>query len=246
MIVPPGRRRPSRSAASTIRIATRSLIDPPGLKYSTLATICGAHPAPIRLSRTSGVSPTVSRSESLISVMAATLRRGCRWRGLVAGLAAGQLGLLQPALLDELRERVVGDRARDLGDVGDLRGADAGALADEADDRLAVGAARGARAGLARGGALGRRPRGLGERRPLQRRADLLALAYERLVRRELALDVLQPSFKIPSQPGDHVAHSSPFHPPEKSAPEGIDTQKTSQFADEFDLGRGRTSRRSA
>ena len=50
-----------------MRIATRSLIDPPGLKYSTFATTCGAQPAAIRLSRTSGVSPTVSRSESLIS-----------------------------------------------------------------------------------------------------------------------------------------------------------------------------------
>src|SRR3712207_3296232 len=67
MIVPPGRSRPSRSAASTSRIATLSLIEPPGLKYSILATICGASPAPIRLRRTSGVSPTVSRIESLMS-----------------------------------------------------------------------------------------------------------------------------------------------------------------------------------
>src|SRR3712207_5201644 len=67
MIVPPGLRRPSRSAASTRRIATRSLIEPPGLKYSTLATICGTRPAPMRASRTSGVSPTVSRMESLMS-----------------------------------------------------------------------------------------------------------------------------------------------------------------------------------
>jgi hypothetical protein len=37
------------------------------LKYSTFATICGASPAPMRLSRTSGVSPTVSRIESLMS-----------------------------------------------------------------------------------------------------------------------------------------------------------------------------------
>ena len=67
MIVPPARSRPSRSAASMSFIATRSLIDPPGLNDSTLATICGASPAPIRLSRTSGVSPTVSRIESLMS-----------------------------------------------------------------------------------------------------------------------------------------------------------------------------------
>ena len=67
MIVPPGRRRPSRSAASTSRIATRSLIEPPGLKTSSLATSSGTRPAPIRLKRTSGVSPMVSRIESLMS-----------------------------------------------------------------------------------------------------------------------------------------------------------------------------------
>src|SRR5919112_5532970 len=71
MIVPPGRRRPSASAASTIRIATRSLIEPPGLKYSTLATTCGVRPDAMRLRRTSGVSPTVSRIESLMSAGAA-------------------------------------------------------------------------------------------------------------------------------------------------------------------------------
>src|ERR671929_113050 len=65
MIVPPGRSRPSRSAASIRRIATRSLIDPPGLKYSTFATTCGATPAAIRDSRTSGVFPTVSRVEAI-------------------------------------------------------------------------------------------------------------------------------------------------------------------------------------
>src|SRR3954447_9540695 len=67
MIVPPGRSRPSRSAASMSLSATRSLIDPPGLNDSTLATICGASPCPIRLSRISGVWPTVSRIESLMS-----------------------------------------------------------------------------------------------------------------------------------------------------------------------------------
>jgi hypothetical protein len=65
--VPPGLSRPSRSAASTRRSATRSLIDPPGLKYSILATICGVSPAPMRARRTSGVSPMVSRIESLMS-----------------------------------------------------------------------------------------------------------------------------------------------------------------------------------
>ena len=73
-IVPPGFRRPSRSAASTRRIATRSLIEPPGLKYSTFATTCGVSPAAIRERRISGVSPTVSRIESLMSA----------WRSVVA------------------------------------------------------------------------------------------------------------------------------------------------------------------
>ena len=57
----------SRAAASTSRIATRSLIEPPGLNDSSLATIWGVRPAPIRERRTSGVSPTVSRIESLMS-----------------------------------------------------------------------------------------------------------------------------------------------------------------------------------
>ena len=45
MIVPPGRRLPSRSAASIRRSATRSLIEPPGLNSSSLATSCGVRPA---------------------------------------------------------------------------------------------------------------------------------------------------------------------------------------------------------
>src|SRR6476469_1231541 len=149
MIVPPGRSCPSRSAASTMRIATRSLIDPPGLKYSTFATTCGAHPAAIRLRRTSGVSPTVSRSDSVISdvvaerVMKPTIGPLCS--GLVSGLAARQLGLLEFALLDQLGQRVVGDGARDLRDVGELGGGRAGPLADGVEDRFPVGAARCAR-----------------------------------------------------------------------------------------------------
>ena len=74
MIVPPGRRRPSRSAASIMRIATRSLIEPPGLKTSSFATIWGFRPAPMRDSRTSGVSPIVSRIDSLISGMVRRIR----------------------------------------------------------------------------------------------------------------------------------------------------------------------------
>ena len=70
----PGFRRPSRSAASIRRIATRSLIDPPGLKSSIFATSSGTRPCPMRLSRTSGVSPMVSRIESRISLLAPVAR----------------------------------------------------------------------------------------------------------------------------------------------------------------------------
>ena len=65
-IVPPRRSSPSRSAASIIATATRSLIEPPGLRYSTFATTCGVSPAASRDSRTSGVRPTASRIESSI------------------------------------------------------------------------------------------------------------------------------------------------------------------------------------
>src|SRR3712207_3703897 len=108
MIVPPGRSRPSRSAASTSRIATRSLIDPPGLKYSTLATTCGASPAPIRLSRTSGVSPTVSRIESLMSgsslVPCVAMARMLRGRDLPGEMRLARAGVVDgeaPAVLAE-------------------------------------------------------------------------------------------------------------------------------------------------
>ena len=42
MMVPPGRSAPEASAASTMRSAIRSFTDPPGLKYSTLASTAGA------------------------------------------------------------------------------------------------------------------------------------------------------------------------------------------------------------
>ena len=64
MIVPPGLSSPSRSAASIIAIATRSLIEPPALKYSTFASSCVRSPGRIRDIRISGVSPTSSRIES--------------------------------------------------------------------------------------------------------------------------------------------------------------------------------------
>jgi hypothetical protein len=69
MIVPPGRSAPEASAASTMRSAMRSFTDPPGLKYSTLASTAGA-PAPWPSARvtvrslSSGVLPTSSISDS--------------------------------------------------------------------------------------------------------------------------------------------------------------------------------------
>src|SRR5579859_2351437 len=67
LIVPPGRSTTDASAASTMRSAIRSFTEPPGLKYSTLASTPGP-PAPscwvTRRSLTSGVFPTSSIRES--------------------------------------------------------------------------------------------------------------------------------------------------------------------------------------
>jgi len=63
-MVPPGRRAPERSAASTIASAMRSLIEPPGLARSDLIQTCCASramPANSRPMRTCGVRPMVSR-----------------------------------------------------------------------------------------------------------------------------------------------------------------------------------------
>src|SRR5262249_38602576 len=68
MIVPPGRSAPEASAASTMRSAIRSFTDPPGLKYSTLASTAGApRPAPpsprvtVRSLTTAACPPTMLR-----------------------------------------------------------------------------------------------------------------------------------------------------------------------------------------
>ena len=61
-IVPPGLSFPSRSAASIIVIPIRSLIDPPGFRYSSLTTTVADPEGTIRWSRTSGVWPTSSRT----------------------------------------------------------------------------------------------------------------------------------------------------------------------------------------
>ena len=70
-IVPPGRSLPSRSAASIRRTAMRSLIEPPGLNSSSLATSWDVSPAPMRVRRMTGVSPIVSRIESLMPACSA-------------------------------------------------------------------------------------------------------------------------------------------------------------------------------
>src|SRR3954454_11827101 len=67
MMVPPGPSSPSRSAASIIATAGRSLTLPPGFVVSSFATIWHCNPSVTRRRRTSGVLPTRSRSESAIS-----------------------------------------------------------------------------------------------------------------------------------------------------------------------------------
>ena len=60
MIVPPGASRPSRSAASIMKSAGRSLELPPGLVVSSLASTGAAIPSPMRPRRTIGVRPMSS------------------------------------------------------------------------------------------------------------------------------------------------------------------------------------------
>ena len=59
-MTPPGCSSPDSSAASTIFSAMRSFTDPPGLRYSTLASTVAAMPSVTELSLTRGVSPTRS------------------------------------------------------------------------------------------------------------------------------------------------------------------------------------------
>ncbi len=69
-IVPPGRSRPSRSAATIISSAGRSLDEPPGLPVSIFIAstlgICSS--SLIRFIRTRGVLPIRSITESAIAV----------------------------------------------------------------------------------------------------------------------------------------------------------------------------------
>src|SRR5205085_12697583 len=78
-------------------------IEPPGLNDSSLATIPGFRPAPIRARRTSGVLPTVSRIDSLMSAIGRTMagppggadraRSGTRRRVAALRGARGRSGL---------------------------------------------------------------------------------------------------------------------------------------------------------
>jgi hypothetical protein len=59
-IVPPGLSRPSRSAASIIESPMRSLTEPPGFRYSSLARSSPGTSRESFSSRTIGVCPTSS------------------------------------------------------------------------------------------------------------------------------------------------------------------------------------------
>src|SRR5919201_1770921 len=61
-IVPPGLSRPSRSACSIIARPIRSLTEPPGFRYSSLARILAWPGGESLSSRTIGVPPTRSRT----------------------------------------------------------------------------------------------------------------------------------------------------------------------------------------
>src|SRR4051794_14376159 len=56
----PGLISPSSSAASIIATPIRSLTEPPGLKYSSLAQTCAPSPSAMRSSSTIGVPPTTA------------------------------------------------------------------------------------------------------------------------------------------------------------------------------------------
>src|SRR3954469_10717689 len=84
-IVPPGLSAPLASAASTMRTAMRSFTDPPGLRYSTLASTSGASGPRERVtlvSRTSGVPPIRSRTDSAYCT-GRPPRGGAVWSGTI-------------------------------------------------------------------------------------------------------------------------------------------------------------------
>ena len=82
-IVPPGFRAPLASAASTMRTAMRSFTEPPGLRYSSFASTSGASGPRSRvteLSRTSGVLPTRSTTDSAYCTGASSIAGAGRAR----------------------------------------------------------------------------------------------------------------------------------------------------------------------
>src|SRR6266480_5862629 len=77
-IVPPGLSFPSASAFSIMASPMRSLTEPPGFRYSSLASRRGSTPRPIESSRTIGVSPTSSRTEGYSRAIGRSLVRSLR------------------------------------------------------------------------------------------------------------------------------------------------------------------------
>ena len=108
-MVPPGRSAPEASAASTIRSAIRSLTEPPGLKYSTLASTAGACPPPTAFvtarSLTSGVFPTSSIRDSWTCI--ATTLIGTTGSVMDAQRAGGPPGRAQKQTLSQLTSMTV-------------------------------------------------------------------------------------------------------------------------------------------
>ena len=88
-IVPPIRRRPSRSAASIIEIPMRSLFEPPGFMNSSFARSVAPVSRPKSTRRTTGVEPT--RSSTVGYVAAPCARKPIR-----AAARAAEAGTVSP------------------------------------------------------------------------------------------------------------------------------------------------------
>ena len=66
-MVPPGWSSPEASAASIIRVAIRSFTEPPGLRYSTLASTSGPRRA-VAVRRAVGPSDVESRRSGVLPI----------------------------------------------------------------------------------------------------------------------------------------------------------------------------------
>lgn len=80
--VPPGARRPSASASSSIFRAIRSFTEPPGFRYSSLTSTVARIPSVTRFNRTRGVFP----------ISPSTFSAYCIWCCSGPGWAAGVWG----------------------------------------------------------------------------------------------------------------------------------------------------------